>query len=70
MDGNRDRDGVRVRDRDRDGDKDRDGVRNTERDMNIDKAMDPAEIYADGSDTPWKFVLRGMIPRRNLFRVV
>ncbi len=54
-------------DKDKDGDKDRDRVRNTDRDMNIDKAMNPAEIYADSSDTPRKFVLRGMIPRRNLF---
>jgi hypothetical protein len=57
-------------DRDMDRDRDSDRYIDTDRDKNHDKDMDPAEIYADGSDTPQKFVLRGMVPRRNLFRVV
>jgi hypothetical protein len=53
--------------------------RNTDRDTDthIDMDMDPAEIYADGSDTPQKFLPGGydspqkfvqwvMIPRINL----
>ncbi len=41
--------------------------RDSDRDKNIDKGMDTAEIYADGSDTPRKFVLRDMKPHRNMF---
>jgi hypothetical protein len=47
-------------------DRDRDGDRYT--DTNIDIDMDPAEIYADGPDTPRKLFLRGLIPRINLLR--
>ncbi len=49
-------------------DRDRDGDRYMDTDTNIDMNMDPAEIYADGPDTPRKFVLRGLIPGMNLFR--
>jgi hypothetical protein len=49
-------------------DRDRDGDRYMDTDTNIDMDMDPAEIYADGPDTPRKFVLRGLIPGINLFR--
>jgi hypothetical protein len=49
---------------------DRDGNGDGDRDTNIDKEINAAEIYADGSDTPRKFVLRDMIPRRNLLRAV
>jgi hypothetical protein len=58
---------VPVRDRDRDRGRDSDRNIDTDRETNNDKDMVPAEIYADGSDTPRKCVLRGMIPRRKLF---
>jgi hypothetical protein len=63
-------DGDRDMDRDRDKDRDRNTDRDRDTDTNIDMDMDPAEIYADGSDTPWKFVPRGIIPCRSLFRGV
>jgi hypothetical protein len=66
---NRNKEWDEVQGKDRDGDRDRkrDRGRDTDRNTKIGKDMDPAEIYADRSDTPWNFVLRGMIPRRNLF---
>jgi type IV secretory pathway VirB9-like protein len=54
--------------RDRNKNRDRGWNRDKERDKERDK--DPAEIYADGSDTPRKFVQKGMIPRSNVFRGV
>jgi hypothetical protein len=63
------RDGNGERDRDTDTDRDTDMDRdiNTDSDMKIDINMDSEEIYAEGSDTPLKFVPRGMIACRNLF---
>ncbi len=45
-----------------DGDRERDRDRDTDRETNIDKDIGPAEIHADGSHSPRKFVLWGMIP--------
>jgi hypothetical protein len=61
----RNRDGDRDRNRGRDRDNDRNSVRDTDtdREKNIVMDMDPAEIYADGSDhgnlydTPQKICL-------------
>jgi hypothetical protein len=34
-----------------------------------DRSRNPTGIYADWSDTPRKFVQRGLKPHKNLFRV-
>jgi hypothetical protein len=61
-------------------DRNRNTDTNTYRDRDRDTDKDPAEIYADGSDTVRKFIQRyinpkkfgywGLIPSRSLFRGV
>jgi hypothetical protein len=60
MDRKRDGDGERDRNRDSQGqDRDMGRARDTYRNTNIDMDINPAEMNADGSDTPRIFVSRG-----------